>query len=381
MGTIPKQGTINKDRKAIIRIGILGTRGIPNNYGGFEQFAEKFATRMAAKGHELYVYTSHNHPYKGHRFENVSLIKCFDPEYRMGTAGQFVYDLNCVLDSRKRAFDILLQLGYTSSTVWSWAMPGKALIVTNMDGLEWKRTKYSKATQWFLLQAERWGAKHSDQLIADSPGIQDYLQHKYQVDAFYIPYGADVYVPADNRASQLNAYRLRAYEYDLVVARFEPENNIETVLKSYATITTRKLVLVGNYDATGFGRQCYRNYSKYEHIRFIGAVYGEETLNELRYYSRLYVHGHSVGGTNPSLLEAMACHALIVAHDNVFNRSVLEEAAFYFLNEHELINIIERADSKDMHRHWLEANKKKVVNEYNWDRITNKLEELFRQWI
>src|ERR1700761_1406535 len=103
-----------------MKIGIIGTRGIPNQYGGFEQFAETFSTRMVEKGHEVIVYNSHRHPYTQKTYKDVQIVSCYDPEYLLGTAGQFVYDFNCIRDSRRQGFDIILQLGYTSSTIWSW---------------------------------------------------------------------------------------------------------------------------------------------------------------------------------------------------------------------------------------------------------------------
>ena len=144
-----------------MKIGILGTRGIPNYYGGFEQFAEYFATYVANQNHEIFVYNSHKHPYKESNFKGVQIIHCYDPEYIIGTAGQYIYDLNCILDARKRNFDIILQLGYTSSSIWFGLHPKEAIVITNMDGLEWKRTKYSKPIRKLLLWAEKLAAVSS----------------------------------------------------------------------------------------------------------------------------------------------------------------------------------------------------------------------------
>ena len=176
-----------------MKIGIIGTRGIPNYYGGFEQFAEYLSVDLVKAGHEVFVYNSHSHPFQESNWNGVNIIHCNDPEDKMGTAGQFIYDLNCILDSRKRKFDIILQLGYTSSSIWGWLLPSKSIIVTNMDGLEWKRSKYSKPVQKFLQFAEYLGVKFSDHLIADSVGIQSYLKEKYKKDSVYIPYGANVF--------------------------------------------------------------------------------------------------------------------------------------------------------------------------------------------
>ena len=110
-----------------MRIAIIGTRGIPNNYGGFEQFAEYLSVGLVNQGHEVFVYNSHNHSYKEDNWKGVNIVHCFDPEYLIGSAGQFIYDLNCIINSRKQDFDIILQLGYTSSSIWNRIMPKKSI--------------------------------------------------------------------------------------------------------------------------------------------------------------------------------------------------------------------------------------------------------------
>ena len=171
-----------------MKIAILGTRGIPNYYGGFEQFAEFFSVYLVEKGHEVFVYNSHDHPFQEKTFHGVNIIHQYDPEYKLGTFGQFIYDFNCIMDSRKRNFDIILQLGYTSNSVWFFLLPKRPIIITNMDGLEWKRTKYSKPVQQFLKFAERLAAVNSDFLVADSLGIQTFLKKQYKKESTYIAY-------------------------------------------------------------------------------------------------------------------------------------------------------------------------------------------------
>ncbi len=121
-----------------MKVVILGTRGIPNHYGGFEQLAEYLSVALAARGHEVYVYTSSLHPYQENTYQGVHLLRCADAEKQLGTFGQFIYDFNCIRDARKRNFDVILQLGYTSSSVWAFMLPKQAAVITNMDGLEWK---------------------------------------------------------------------------------------------------------------------------------------------------------------------------------------------------------------------------------------------------
>ena len=132
-----------------LRIAILGIRGIPNYYGGFEHIAGHLAAALVDKGHDVTVYSSSKHPYRDKEWNGVKLKHCYDPEDKLGTAGQFIYDLNCILDVGKRNMDVILQLGYTSSTVWGWLLPKKSIVTTNMDGLEWKRTKYSNKVKKF----------------------------------------------------------------------------------------------------------------------------------------------------------------------------------------------------------------------------------------
>lgn len=156
-----------------LKIGILGTRGIPNNYGGFEHIAGYLAKGLVEKGHEVTVYNSHKHPYQHKLWNGVKIIHCYDTEYIIGIAGQFIYDLNCILDSRKRGYDIILMLGYTSSSVWGMSYPKDPIIITNMDGLEWNRTKFSRPVRSFLKYAEKLSVKFSDHHVVDFPVIKD----------------------------------------------------------------------------------------------------------------------------------------------------------------------------------------------------------------
>jgi len=354
-----------------MRIGIIGTRGIPNQHGGFEQFAEFVAPALVQRGHEVFVYNSSLHPYDAPAWKGVQLIRKKDPENRLGTAGQFIYDLNCILDARKRKYDVILQLGYTSSSIWSFLFPRGALLVTNMDGLEWKRTKYSRPVQSFLKQAEKWAARYSDRLIADSKGIQAYLADKYKKDSAFIAYGAALFRTPD--PDMLAPYGLEAYGYNLLIARMEPENNIETILKGHhASATQKKLILIGNHK-NAFGSYLKNTYEDARTL-FLGPVYDLPVLNNLRHFSHLYFHGHSVGGTNPSLLEAMASQGLIAAHDNIFNRTVLEEDAFYFSSAEEVRSLLDKALDKKDFVALLEHNNEKILQNYSWDHITDLLE-------
>lgn len=360
--------------QAGLKIGILGSRGIPNAYGGFEQFAQYLAVGLIKKGHNVWVYNSHKHPYQEKEWNGIQIIHCKDLEHKIGTAGQFIYDYNCITDARKREFDILLQLGYTSNSIWYWKWPMNSINIVNMDGLEWKRSKYKKLTRRFLKYAEYLAAKNAHHLVADSIGIQKYLREEYGKDSTFIAYGADLFESTDT--SVLENYDLKPKQYLLLIARMEPENNIETVIKGFiATPQIYPLIIIGGFQ-NKYGQELFKKYDG-EKIKFTGAIYDLNALNILRYNSALYFHGHSVGGTNPSLLEAMACRCNIAAHENIFNKAILTDSAYYFSTSGEVKNIINLERDETIIQQRAEANATKIKTLYNWDKIIELYEQLF----
>ncbi|WP_431242689.1 DUF1972 domain-containing protein [Flavobacterium sp. P21] len=360
-----------------MKIAILGTRGIPNHYGGFEQCAEYLALGLVKRGFEVVVYNSHNHPYQEKQWNDVQIVHCYDPEHKLGTAGQFIYDLNCILDVRKQNCDIILQLGYTSSSIWGWLMPKKSIVTTNMDGLEWKRTKYSEKVKKFLRYAESLGVKYSNYLISDSIGIQNYLKETYKADSTYIAYGATLF--EKNNPEVLFDYNLQPQSYDMLIARLEPENSIEIILDGVAKANlSRSFLVVGNHE-TEYGNYLKNKFSVSPQIKFIGGIYNIQVLNNLRYYSNIYFHGHTVGGTNPSLLEAMASNSLICANDNDFNRYILGEDAIYFKNGDDVANhLLNVIYEENQYQVMLTENKRKIADEFEWELIVDQYANHFR---
>ena len=367
--------SVRSDGLPPLAIGIMGTRGIPNRYGGFEECAEQLAARFVQRGHRVAVYNPSAHEFRGDVWRGVSIIRCWAPERTFGTVSQFVYDLACINDARRRGFDVLLQLGYTSSSVWHRRWPQSSRNVINMDGMEWTRAKYPPLIRRFLRHAEHLAAVHADALIADSPDVQRYLADTYQRQAHYIPYGADVFVTPD--AAVLSRFDLAPSGYNMVMARMEPENHIDLIIRGcLESGTDRPLVVVGSTSST-YGRSLVATYRE-PGIRFLGPIYDRTAVDNLRFYSHLYFHGHSVGGTNPSLLEAMGCRALIVAHDNPFNRAVLEGGGFYFHDLEGLVEVICGATAKAAWADSIERNVERIRIEFNWERVVQDYEAVFR---
>ena len=362
-----------------MKIAIFGTRGIPNHYGGFEQYAELLATFLVREGWKVTVYNSHNHPYQGADYQGVSIKHIYDPETKLGTVGQFFYDLNCILDIRKQNFDLVYQLGYTSSAIFNFLFPKRTTIVTNMDGMEWKRSKYNKYVQKFLMYSEKIAAKRSDFLVADSLGIKEYLDKKYKTNSFYSAYTAQI--PLGYSTEALKPYSLVPKEYNLLVARMEPENNIDMILQAHTINGMNYPIVVIGKTENHHGQMLVEKYAPFPHVKFIGGVYQKETLDSIRHYAKIYFHGHSVGGTNPSLLEAMACSCPILAHNNVFNRSVLQQDALFFDNAPMLYQQINEFESKDnFFAQATEANLQKIRSIFSETYIFETLKEKLIDW-
>jgi glycosyltransferase involved in cell wall biosynthesis len=357
-----------------MKIGILGTRGIPNAYGGFEQFAQHLSLGLMKKGHKVFVYNSTLHPYKENQWQGINIIHCKDWEDKIEAAGQFIYDLNCINDARKRNYDILLQLGYTSNSIWFWRWPKNSTNIVNMDGLEWKRTQYSKLTRKFLRKAEALAAKHADSLIADSPAIQQHVLEMYNRRSTYIPYAADVFNDPD--ISALEKFKFLPQEYYLLIARMEPENNIEMIVDGYLDSTQDHFLVVVGSIKNKFGKHWSKKYGSNK-IIFLDAIYDKNLLNNLRFFSKLYFHGHSVGGTNPSLLEAMACSCNIAAHNNSFNRAILNDSANYFSTAGDITKLLSSSIDPSIIHERKETNLQKIKNVYTWNNVIDSYEKLF----
>ena len=355
------------------KIGIIGTRGVPNHYGGFEKFAQILSQKLVSWGEEVWVYNSHDHPYQHKTWQGVNIIHCYDPEDKTGTIGQFLYDFLCIMDSRKRNFDIILQLGYTSNSIYHRLLPKESIVVTNMDGLEWKRTKYSKPVRRFLKYAETLAVKSSHHLVADSPGIQKFLAEEYNVESTFISYGAQIV----DHAPLPDNFAVEPGKYFLLIARMQADNHVEEIIKGVLASESQLPLLVVGHTNNSYGRKLKKKYGDLPRITFTGGIFNEKTINGLRFHSACYFHGHSAGGTNPSLLEAMAASAVICAHDNHFNRAVLHEEALYFKNSDDIAKIINEQVWREKRDLWVKRNLEKIKNDHNWDTISKAYHRLF----
>jgi len=359
-----------------MKIAIIGTRGIPNAYGGFEQFAEYLATGLAARGHELTVYVPHFHAYREPAFQGVALRRKFSPERYLGGAANLIYYYLCLKDAVRTGQEVLLACG-PGAVAPTRVMTGLGAcrLVTNMDGIEWRRAKWNRATRRLVRWMETWAATRSHALVADNLGIRSHLQDTYQVASTFIPYGADVIGPV--APAPLASLGLEPGAYAMLIARLEPENNIEMILDGCALAASPSPFLVVGNAGTRYGAQLRARYKDHPGIRFLGGIYDKALLDVLRQHAALYCHGHSVGGTNPSLLEAMACGARIAAHENAFNRSVTGEGAAYFASAQDVASLLAGGAQGDWHV-MAERNRERIRADYTWASIVDQYEQLFQ---
>ena len=369
-----------------MKIAFISTRGIPNNYGGFEQFAEYISVGLVRRGHEVVVYSPHFHPYREPDYKGVRIKHIYSPEKWIGSSvGSFFYDFLSLRDAlKKEKFDIIYEAGYTSivpAYIWFNVKRIKyPLFTTNLDGLEYKRTKFNRWVQKFVFWEERMAVKHSHFLIADNMGIHDYYKEKYGKESKFLAYGADIHEDYDEDI--LKEFGLEADGYFIVVARLEPENNLFMAIEGYLAsgqYGKRPLVIVGKTN-TPYGKHLVERYGDDRNIRFVGGIYDFRKLNSIRHYSYAYFHGHSVGGTNPSLLEAMASGCFILAHDNIFNRAVLGENALYYGSTDAAMEMLDGIDQavSAYKKEYTGRNLEVIRRDYSWEKLVDEHEEYFK---
>ena len=363
-----------------MRIAILGTRGIPNRYGGFEQLAEYLSKYLIEKGHFISVYNPSDHEYKEKHYHSVKIVRIFSNERFFRFLNVFIFDFFCLLHASMKNYDIILQLGYHPSSIFYYfykSIKPNHRIITNMAGMEWQRSKWRRLTKKFIRYCEGKAVLNSDAIISDNLGIQDYYLKTYGKKSYYVAYGAEPFLNPEIKI--LVKYFVLRNNYFLLMARFQKDNNIEIILDGYVNSDRNIPFLVIGSHKNKYGRYLIAKY-KGENIHFLGAIYNYNEVSSLRYYCSLYFHGHSCGGTNPSLLEAMASNTNIASFDNIFNKNILEENAVYFSNSNNVTHIIDNLNDM-INFEYKRKNLNKIIREYSWEKICIDYENFFKDVI
>lgn len=382
---------------------IVGSRGIPARYGGFETFAQKLIENNKSSEIKYWVASqrSNNYPVINAPTFEYHGATVFQIDVRFfGAATPIIYDIKAILwvlnyvKNNSVEGSVIYILGNTIGPLLKiFKHQFRKLnikVFVNPDGLEWKRAKWPKPIQTYLKLAEASMVKTADLIISDNPGIEDYLRNTYDDVDFnsrYIAYGVEIpKIDVDSLNKKgvewLESRNLLPDNYYLVVGRFIPENNYETILTEFIrSKTDKKLVFVTKSEGKLFDDLRYKtHFDQDSRIIFAGPVYDEKMLYFIRKQAYGYIHGHSVGGTNPSLLEALSSTKLNLLYDVNFNRYVGQDAAFYWsLEKWNLARLIERMDklSDDQIRTYHQLAQKRVTEDYNWETISHAYKKLF----
>lgn len=339
---------------------ILGSRGIPSKHSGFETFAQDFALYLRSRNHEVTVYCQvEKGELAGEDIWNG--IRRIMVPAGAGSIGTIIFDWKTIRHAMSEK-GVALTLGYNTGAFNFLHRFSGMRNVMNMDGIEWKRDKWSlPAKIWFWLN-ELAGARVANHLVADHPEIAKHLfSHTAQSKIATIPYGADAFISAP--VALIEKYGLRPNEYYLIIARAEPENSILEIVRAYsAKPRGLPLVILGNYKREGTSFQNAVLDAAGLEVKFLQAIFDREIVRSLRFYARAYFHGHRVGGTNPSLVESLAAGNAVIAHDNRFTWWVAGEGARFFKTEEDIGQIVDT----------LNADPQQLVDMREWSRKRHK---------
>lgn len=377
---------------------IIGSKGIPAKYGGFETFVEKLTEQQKSKEIKYHVsclaQDNKEFEHNGARCFNINVPN-------IGPAKAVYYDIfalrECIRYIKENKIEnpiVYILACRIGPFVGRYKKQLKKLggtLFVNPDGHEWKRGKWNVAIRKYWKISEKLMVKHADLLVCDSKNIEKYIQEdykKYNPKTTFIAYGADMEKSklSDNDSKLINWYKekdIKAKEYYLVVGRFVPENNYETMITEFMkSNTTKDFVIITNVEQNKFYEQLRQKtgFDKDSRIKFVGTVYDQELLKKIRENAYGYFHGHEVGGTNPSLLEALASTDLNLLLDVGFNREVGSDCAVYFnkeeMNLSNLISKLDKIKTKNIEEIGKKA-KKRILQEYSWSHIVNQYEVKF----
>jgi rhamnosyltransferase len=377
---------------------IIGSKGIPARYGGFETFVHKLTEKRVNENIKYHVscLASNNEEFQ---YNNT---RCFNIKVpNIGSAKAIIYDIKALMRCTKYIkqnklkdcviYILACRIGFFLTLYCSIFTNMGVKLFVNPDGHEWMRSKWNKFIKAYWRSSERLMVKHADLIICDSLEIQRYIKqdyNKFNPKTTYIAYGAEMkaFMPCTKSAELLEWYKkchVKEFEYYLIIGRFVPENNFEIIIREFMLSKTKKdLVIVANVENNKFYRELLEktSFNKDRRIKFAGTLYDVELLTKVREKAYAYFHGHEVGGTNPSLLEALASTKINILLNVAFNEEVAENAAVYFSKDKgNLANLINEVDKydEDTIKNFEVLAKKRIKDFYTWEKIVACYEKLF----
>lgn len=377
---------------------IIGSKGIPAMYGGFETFVEKL-THFKKNSNLMYHVACLNND----KFKSIhNNARCFQVSPpNIGSAKAILYDYFSLLECKKyiinnNLYDSVIyvlacRIGPILPAFNSFLKKYRVKLFINPDGNEWKRSKWSYPVKKYWKISEKLSIRNASLIICDSVGIQEYIEKEYGIteNTLFIPYGADLHLNEINeeKSELLRKWYLkfgiRPNNFYLIVGRFVPENNYELIIREFMKSNSDKdLVIITNHSKNSFYNQLINNtqFETDKRIKFVGTMYDQEILKEIRKDAYAYIHGHEVGGTNPSLLEAMATTKINLLLDVVFNKEVGRDSVIYFNKE--VGNLMETISFLEHYYDEIKSDfegkaVKEIKERYNWDDVVKNYENIF----
>ncbi|SFW75825.1 DUF1972 domain-containing protein [Chitinophaga sancti] len=356
---------------------IIGTVGIPANYGGFETLTEHLVDNLA-KQWDITVYCSGKKYAKKSRLRTYKGARLVYLPLDANGIQSIFYDCISIIHALFYA-DVLLILGVSGGILLPFVkLFTKKKIVISIDGIEWKRQKWNKYARLYLWMAEWLAVRFSDADISDNEAIQDYTAMRYKSHSNIIEYGADHTIKVAPSEEDCAKYSFLSGKYAFNVCRIEPENNLDLVLEAFSKMPARQLVVVGNWNNSDYGKNLREKYASCTHILLLDPIYNQRELDVLRGNCQLYIHGHSAGGTNPSLVEAMYLGLPVFAFGVSYNKATTEGKAVYFRNARELTLLVEESGEEQL-KSLGQTMKEIAERRYTWKNIATKYEWLLNR--
>jgi len=357
-----------------LKIALVGTRGVPARYGGFETCVEEVGRRLVARGHDVVVYCRAQPNADSREKEYLGMRLVHLPAPRKRTLETICHTGLSVSHMLAHRVDAAIVFNAANSPWLPLLRAARIPVATHVDGLEWQRAKWGPWGRKYYRLAESMAVRWSDSLIADARGIQDYYRSEFEAHCELISYGAPLV--SRGAAGRLGELKLEPGKFDLVVARFEPENHVDLIVGGYVSSAARlPLVVVGS---APYAKQHTREIHELgdSRVHFLGGVWDQELLDQLYANARIYWHGHSVGGTNPSLLRALGAGTAVNAFDVTFNKEILGASGRYFNTSADVTTLLSEAESNPADIPSRGKASREIAEKYDWDTVADGYERL-----
>lgn len=345
------------------KLAIIGTQGLPNKYGGFETLADHLSRYLI---HDFEVIVFCSSVVYDKKITNFNGVKLRYLPLSANGFSSILYDSISLLLSLK--YDKILILGASSGYLLPLLFPWKNKLVLNCGGVDWRRSKWSSLTKIIIKSLERLSVRNVGVVVADNQGMREYFCREYAIDSILIEYGGDQVEYIDATKDDFGKYPFLKGKYAFSVARIQEDNNVQLILESFELFPKLPLVFVGNWNNSSFGKRLKMRFGSIENLYLIDAIFDHRELNLLRSNCYIYVHGHSAGGTNPALVEAMNLRLPVLAYASGFNEYTTENKAIYFSSTESLLGVLQSINEEILHE--VKSNMYEIANtRYKWRRI------------